>query len=527
MGLFKTQIITALCGRRIPLLSLFLIAAMLPVGTAMAVGIGEIVSKTSIGEPLRIEIPLHNVEPQNALMVSIETDYKPRPGEPALSAVINRTASHTWVVVSSEYIFGEPYLKFQLKLSEGERHISRSFTVMLDIPGEFQGESMQPEPIEDAATSLLMFDAIGGVATVLVSDSFFSRALVMSMGLSIPAAHAADGAQTAVDDGESSDSEGGDEAIDQATINADLSSEQVIISLTRTIDSLTDQLEVKDQKIEELENRLTNLSAPDSAGQSLLGIKLVAWQWLLLGGGAVLGVGLLVWRLRSSMSTVDQPSIAQATNVLPDDQLAESDSAIGLASSIVPGADSDGQEPVEGAVLAKTNHIDGNTDVLDSTREFAASHSHLELDDSFSVDADGGIEVIEQDDAEGQDTQVSESISVVTEDAGLNSEAAVPKPIKPKESVKVAEETLDLRERIGVLLNEGDFDGAKELLKFASDLGEIDGEEYHCEQLRVLQATQDQDAFYRYYYEIESQIPDFPRKLQTKISEYVIQVSAT
>jgi len=79
-------------------------------------------------------------------------------------------------------------------------------------------------------------------------------------------------------------------------------------------------------------------------------------------------------------------------------------------------------------------------------------------------------------------------------------------------------------ERFDRLLEDKDYDFARELLDFARH-NEIDDERYHCERLRLLKAMHDEDGFYEYYYEIESQIPSFPPALQTEISQFVVQLA--
>lgn len=79
-------------------------------------------------------------------------------------------------------------------------------------------------------------------------------------------------------------------------------------------------------------------------------------------------------------------------------------------------------------------------------------------------------------------------------------------------------------ERFDRLLEDKDYDFARELLDFAR-YNEIDDERYHCERLRLLKAMRDEDGFYEYYYEIESKIPNFPPALQTEISQFVVQLA--
>jgi len=86
------------------------------------------------------------------------------------------------------------------------------------------------------------------------------------------------------------------------------------------------------------------------------------------------------------------------------------------------------------------------------------------------------------------------------------------------------EEDLTFDERFSNLLAEKDFNFARELLDFAR-YNEINDDRYHCERLRLLKSMDDEDGFYEYYYEIESKIPSFPPKLQTEISQFVVQLA--
>lgn len=88
----------------------------------------------------------------------------------------------------------------------------------------------------------------------------------------------------------------------------------------------------------------------------------------------------------------------------------------------------------------------------------------------------------------------------------------------------VTDEDLTFGERFERLIKDKDFDFARELLDFAR-YNEIDEERYHCERLRLLQAMQDEDGFYEYYYEIESKIPSFAPNYQTQISQLVVELA--
>ena len=88
------------------------------------------------------------------------------------------------------------------------------------------------------------------------------------------------------------------------------------------------------------------------------------------------------------------------------------------------------------------------------------------------------------------------------------------------------EADLTFDERFTRLIAEQDFSFARELLDFARH-NEINDDRYHCERLRLLKAMDDEDGFYEYYYEIEAKIPGFPPKLQTEISQFVVQLAQT
>ena len=88
----------------------------------------------------------------------------------------------------------------------------------------------------------------------------------------------------------------------------------------------------------------------------------------------------------------------------------------------------------------------------------------------------------------------------------------------------VDDEDLTFDERFTRLIEEKDYSFARELLDFAR-YNEINDDRYHCERLRLLKAMGNEDGFYEYYYEIEAKIPEFPPKLQTEISQFVVQLA--
>ena len=88
------------------------------------------------------------------------------------------------------------------------------------------------------------------------------------------------------------------------------------------------------------------------------------------------------------------------------------------------------------------------------------------------------------------------------------------------------DEGLTFEQRFDSLLQEKDFDFARELLDFAR-YNEINDDRYHFERLRMLEKMGDDDAFYEYYYSIEDEISEFPQQIQTQISQLVVQIALT
>ena len=83
---------------------------------------------------------------------------------------------------------------------------------------------------------------------------------------------------------------------------------------------------------------------------------------------------------------------------------------------------------------------------------------------------------------------------------------------------------MGFHERFSQLLEQKDYDFARELLDFARH-NEIDEQNYHCERLVLLHAMKDEEGFYDYYYEIESKVTEFNPDIQTKISKLVVELA--
>jgi len=160
--------------------------------------------------------------------------------------------------------------------------------------------------------------------------------------------------------------------------------------------------------------------------------------------------------------------------------------------------------------------VDGN--------EIAEGISYLDLTDS---EANGEFEeeselMIEEEsdeiDFDDGSYEANEILNIETEDSELSELSEL------EGFDEINEEDLTFDERFSRLIAEKDFSFARELLDFAR-YNEINDDRYHCERLRLLKAMGNEDGFYEYYYEIESKIPSFPPKLQTEISQFVVQLA--
>lgn len=299
--------------------------------------------------------------------------------------------------------------------------------------------------------------------------------------------------------------------IDTATPNAGASdqpqAQQIIATLTQTIGNLSQQLLHKDQQIEHLQKQLVEFTQhgnedivvqpitllPEQQFQSMfdkkspaiipIGISSIAtqkatsvWQWLLLSAAVSAALACLLragfyWRgqslnLFSSTNKRQFNSTAQQKTDL-------SGIKIGQESTLGPTRHSSSRDTVSGREIKK-NMAD---------EEVMAGISYLDLADEA------------RQSLEFQSNQISDDI-----------------------------EDLNFNQRFDQLLDEKDFQFARELLDFAR-YNEINDDRYHYERLRLLEKMRDEDGFYKYYYEIESKIPSFPANLQTQISQLVVQLA--
>ena len=105
--------------------------SILAPSTLLALGLGGVDTKSYIGQPLLVEIPLYNVESPNALKIELErVDGESAEG---LSASLSRENSQLSVVIRSDDIVNEPYYNFALNIDDQGNSFRKELTVLLDL----------------------------------------------------------------------------------------------------------------------------------------------------------------------------------------------------------------------------------------------------------------------------------------------------------------------------------------------------------------------------------------------------------
>lgn len=98
---------------------------------AFSLGVGGFETQSYIGQRLKVEVPLSNVENPSKLMIKLERlDGQTVEG---LSAKLSRVDSKLSILIQSESPVQEPYFNFALTLTDAGNEFSKQFTVLLDL----------------------------------------------------------------------------------------------------------------------------------------------------------------------------------------------------------------------------------------------------------------------------------------------------------------------------------------------------------------------------------------------------------
>lgn len=609
--------------------ALLVLSTSLPFEQVLALGVGGIKTQSYIGQPLRVEIPLYNVEAPNSLKVEFERlDDSNAEG---LSAVLSRENSQLSVLIVSEGAVNEPYFNFALNLNDQGNEFRKQFTVLLDLSPSDERESASQsaaQPYNDRSAELaaenvagsndLIAGAVMGpydwaesgsipekfgavldgqslwrvarrispamnvtnnqmmwalyqanpeafstdkieslkAGTYLsiprpeqvaaVSDSEAQRLLSnLSSGSAAPTRANVDEQAVSVNADLTQDSEDVENSIDdepaddlqqtelesdselvqgdgqnfQLTglgtkvnedgelVSAGGQSEEIIASLSDTIASMTEQLGRKDEQIEALEGQVAELKEFIEAD------------------------GTSIESIQSTGSTVSAPAVTTAPTVttapavttnVAEEKATQFNSRyawlLGVLGLLVLGLILFRKRLLG---LWQSLNLGGDKEQI----EFAPnSYEESEVNQpSIAV-----VEPRARTDANYTSTNSeSETVAGQTEAPDsileLTSELDFDEPYSEPEVFEV-EEDLDFDERFAKLLEEGEFDFARQLLDIAHGR-EVEHEKYHFYRLQLLAKTNDEDAFYDYYYSIENDISNFDSTIQTDISKLVVQLA--
>jgi len=340
-----------------------------------------------------------------------------------------------------------------------------------------------------------------------------------------------------------------DSAGQQNGVALDPQAQEIISSLTETVSSMSQQLDRKDKKIEFLENQVKELSsfiasentardsvvnpissntpkvqqelnalaneplelaAPEiSSSQEVAASSIPILKWGALG---IVSISVLAYAFRRRLY-----DLGRSLNLFGANEHVE------LRTVIVEQSD-----PID---FDSIDDIDIETEL--AYKETAAAihqkaHGFSDVADQFSerpIERDRDIRSVVQESLISSEALNTMPYLGMAEDSGED-EGALEFEIEKLESDldEADVDDISFEERFETLLIEKDFDFARELLDFAR-YNEINDERYHCERLRLCEKMRDEDAFYEYYYEIESKISDFPQNLQTQISQLVVQLA--
>jgi len=85
-------------------------------------------------------------------------------------------------------------------------------------------------------------------------------------------------------------------------------------------------------------------------------------------------------------------------------------------------------------------------------------------------------------------------------------------------------DAVSFEERFSQLVAVGDIELASQLLDIAKG-NQVSPERYHYHRLQLLSLASDEDLFYEYYSEIENDMNNYPREVQTDISMLVVKMA--
>lgn len=336
-----------------------------------------------------------------------------------------------------------------------------------------------------------------------------------------------------------------DSAAQQNDVALDSQSQAIIASLTETVSNMSQQLDRKDKKIEFLESQVKELSTfiasenstgitGDAAPTTLQdlaatnsdpvqekiaeltsdaesnAVLISVLKWSLLG---LVGFSVFAYLFRERLL-----ALGRSLNLFGSNEHVE------LRTVAVEGTGPTEFDAVNDIDLATELAYEEVSSAISQKAKVSTGDNVEPIEHPIERDRD--IPSVVRESLVSSDALNSMPYLGMAEDNEEDGQAALEFEIEKleKDLDQVEDDDISFEERFEQLLDEKDFDFARELLDFAR-YNEINDDRYHCERLRLCEKMKDEDAFYEYYYEIENKISSFPQNLQTQISQLVVQLA--
>ena len=136
-----------------------------------ALGLGGLNTKSYIGQPLLVEIPLYNVVSPNDLKVELaRADGESIRG---LSAEISRANSQLSILIRSNSVVNEPYFNFELNLDDQGNKFTKQLTVLLNLEPGSQLARSRPNTVptpRGRSGSVKTRPSVGNSGLLSISD---------------------------------------------------------------------------------------------------------------------------------------------------------------------------------------------------------------------------------------------------------------------------------------------------------------------------------------------------------------------
>jgi pilus assembly protein FimV len=108
---------------------------MLLAHSALAVGLGDLVLQSALGQPLKAEIPLIEAQEWSAEQIRMKLSGVSESSARAVRLSLVQSGNARVIQLTTREPVNEPYVGFTLKLSWPDGSIKRDYQLLLDPPG--------------------------------------------------------------------------------------------------------------------------------------------------------------------------------------------------------------------------------------------------------------------------------------------------------------------------------------------------------------------------------------------------------